>query len=169
MGMMDGWAKKYGESKIAGIDPSASPQQFLGQILNNVVGDKKSEDGDGIRESMSPIDFIAPEAVGVLGGAAKKAGQVTIEAAPRLISNEVGAIGKDISGFQKAIQEAAAKSNVRVVPTFEQAADDALVAPFKNGAKNFFDSSRAKAIARDKIESDRESGIKKLKEMLGLD
>lgn len=129
MGMLDEWPKKFGEAKFGGIDPSAPPQQFLGQILNNVVGDKQADDGDGIRESASPIDFIAPEAAGALSGAAKKVGQVAMEAAPRLIGNEMGAIGSDLSGLRQSISDKAAAASpygkVSLLPTAEQAANDA--------------------------------------------
>lgn len=128
MGMLDEWPKKFGEATIGGIDPSAPPQQFLGQILNNVIGDKKADDGDGIRESASPIDFVAPEAAGAFSGAVKKIGQVAMEAAPRLIGNEMGAIGSDLSGLRQSISDKAAASpygSVTSVPTAEQAANDA--------------------------------------------
>lgn len=96
MGFLSDWPKKYGEEKIGGIDPSASPQHFLGQILNNIVGDKQAEDGDSVRESASPVDFIAPEAAGALRGMAGRGAQVLTEAAPRILGNEIGSIGSNV-------------------------------------------------------------------------
>lgn len=96
MGFLSDWPKKYGEAKIAGIDPNASPNQFLGQILNNVIGDKQSEDGDSIRESASPVDFIAPEAAGALRSMASRGAQVMTEAAPRILGNEIGSVGSNV-------------------------------------------------------------------------
>ena len=141
MGMLDDWKTKLENATPGGINPTSTPQHFLGQILNNVVGDKAATDGDSIRESVSPIDFVAPEAAGLLG----KAGSVAAEAAPRLIGNEMGAIGKDLSPFQQAIRDAANKSSVSQVPTFEQAANGAIGSEYQNLPKNFFDKAKANA------------------------
>lgn len=114
MGFLSDWPKKYGEAKIGGIDPSASPQHFLGQILNNIVGDKKAEDGDSVRESASPIDFIAPEAVGALNAMAKRGSQVVADAAPRILGNEIGSVGSDVKPKFDNIKQALS-SNLEMV------------------------------------------------------
>lgn len=142
MGMMDDWKNKFATATPGGINPTAPPQQFLGQILNNVIGDKAATDGDGIRESASPIDFLAPEAAGALGKIGSKAGQVVAESAPRFLTNEVGSVGRDISPMSQAIKDVASKSSVNAgTPVASQTVTDVTPSP----PKNFFDNARAKA------------------------
>lgn len=164
MGMLSDWPRKFETATPGGINPSSSPQQFLGQILNNIVGDKKSEDGDSVRESSSPIDFIAPEAAGAMSKIGSAVGSAAIEAAPRYLGNEIGSIGNLGSSagtysqsaknvvdesipFAQRIRDAAAKSGSKVIPTAEQALNDSEIAQYKNAPKDFFDKAKAKATA----------------------
>lgn len=122
-----------------GLNPSLPPQQFLGQILNKTIGDEKPKDGDeGIRPSISPIDMLPYSELGSLAAnGVKAAGSAVAEAAPRILGNEIGAIGRDVSqasptlnalkalsnnpenemSMADKIRQAAGKSNVKMVPS----------------------------------------------------
>jgi hypothetical protein len=80
--------------------------------LNGVIGDTPQE--EGVTPSMSPIDFIAPSMAGAM-----------VEAAPRILGNEIGAAGpgvaqliaKEAAGvplnMAEQVQLAAARSSVQ--------------------------------------------------------
>lgn len=61
-------------------------------FLNN-ISDKETDD-DSIKPSLSPLDFIPYTG---LADAAISAGSDAIKAAPQVLSNEIGAIGRDVS------------------------------------------------------------------------
>lgn len=96
-----------------GLNPSLPPQQFLGQILNKTVGDEKPKDGDeGIRPSISPIDVLPYGELGSLAAnGVKAAGSAIAEAAPRVLGNEIGAIGSDVSQASPTLNALKALAN----------------------------------------------------------
>lgn len=68
-----------GAPSIQGLDPSAAPTKFLGQILTKLgIGDQAKTEDQGIDSISSPIDYVAPAALaklapGLAGGASKVA------------------------------------------------------------------------------------------------
>lgn len=71
------------------LDPSKPPQEFLGQILDAVVGDKKEADAI-TPDYNSPVDLAA----GVLGAGI---GNAMAHGASEILGNEIGAIGVNIA------------------------------------------------------------------------
>ena len=78
---------------------------------------------EGITESaISPIDFVTPgmvaapvkaaaKGVSMLGRGAMAAGREAVEAAPRILGNEIGAVGRDVKAAMAPLaEEAATKS-----------------------------------------------------------
>lgn len=113
-----------------GLNPTLPPQQFLGQILNNTIGDKPATDNDSIRDSVSPVDFIAPEAASGMSSLGKSA----VEAAPRLLGNEIGSIGSDVKNGTGSVK-------------WISSPEDTAAQQYKNLPKNFFTNAQAKATA----------------------
>lgn len=72
-----------------GLDPSASPQSFLGQMLGKTIGTgDDTPTTDSIQPESSPIDYLA-------GGLASKLGEALVGDAGSVLSNEIGAINPD--------------------------------------------------------------------------
>ena len=74
------------------------PGNLFYQGFKALVGDKAAEPefspkGGGITESMSPIDFITPGMVTAPAKMAVQGVKAAVEAAPRILANEVGAAG----------------------------------------------------------------------------
>lgn len=123
----------------------------IAPVIKNLIVDKKPEDPDAIEPSTSPLDFITPSMVAAparaLGRGAMALGREAVEAAPRLVGNEIGAIGKDLKDMSllERIKAAAAKSGVKA-PEMEAA--NAEREALRNKPKDFFDRARAKDTQR---------------------
>jgi hypothetical protein len=71
------------------LDPSRSPEEFLGQVLDKIVGDEKAQGDEITPDYNSPVDFIA-------GGLGSKVGSAMARDASSIVGNEIGAIGKNV-------------------------------------------------------------------------
>lgn len=73
------------------LDPSTTPQQFLGQTLTKLgFGDRPNEEGDdSIQQTDSPIDYLA-------GGVGANLGKSIARDEAGILGNEVGAVGKNV-------------------------------------------------------------------------
>jgi hypothetical protein len=87
---------RFDELDTSGYSPSQQMQgEGFGNLIKGLVGDTAPSEGDeGVRESMSPIDLISPGMVTapakVLGRGVLSVGKDVVEAAPRLLGNEIG-------------------------------------------------------------------------------
>ena len=71
--------------------PLNEPGNLFYQGAKFLLGDKKQD--EGVTESMSPIDFISPSMVTAPAKMAVQGVKAAAEAAPRILANEVGAVG----------------------------------------------------------------------------
>lgn len=106
---------------VGGLDPSVPPQQFLGQVLNKTIGDKPQE---GVQSIASPIDFLP---MTEMAGMAANGVRGALNAAPRLLANEVGAVGP---GVAQLVEEKAAQQVAKPIMTAEGT-------PLTNGASMY--------------------------------